>query len=154
MKNKVIVGVLGLPINNKGEYLLALRNDPGRPKSHNKWEIVGGGLEYGESFEECLAREFEEEIGITPKILFPYPIIFTKKRNDKQNSVLVLACYLVSIGKKQPVPNHEEILDVKWFSPQLLQKLDSLDLTNEFVHEIEQIRINYALDTVLQYNHR
>jgi 8-oxo-dGTP pyrophosphatase MutT (NUDIX family) len=154
MPHNITIGVLGLPINKNGEYLLALRNDPNNSKTHNKWELIGGGLEFGESFEDCLHREVREEIGVKPNLLFPYPIIFTKKRTTKHRSQLILATYLVSIGDQLPNPNHHEILEVKWFFPQLLHQLESLDLTTEFIAEAEKIRMHYALDTVLQYNHR
>jgi 8-oxo-dGTP diphosphatase len=55
-----IVGII--LVNRKGDILLILRaNDPSIP-APNKWDIVGGHVEPGESLEQALLREVEEEI--------------------------------------------------------------------------------------------
>lgn len=62
MKNDVekIVGII--LVNRKGEILLVQReNNPNIP-APNKWDIVGGHVEPGESLEEALFREVEEGI--------------------------------------------------------------------------------------------
>lgn len=62
MAEKPVVGVGVIILNNKSEILVAKRRG-----SHaaSKWSIPGGGLEMGESFEECAIREVQEEHGIT-----------------------------------------------------------------------------------------
>jgi len=48
--------------NNKGEFLLQLRdNNPNIPNP-NKWSIFGGMMEEGETPEEAIKRELKEEI--------------------------------------------------------------------------------------------
>lgn len=50
--------------------LLVLKNDNGN------WELPGGGWEHEESFEECLTREVQEELGVEVRsvggVLFMY----------------------------------------------------------------------------------
>ncbi len=59
-KKYVTCGVRVLIINNKDEILLGRRID----HKDRFFAAPGGHLEYGESFEECAARELYEEINI------------------------------------------------------------------------------------------
>lgn len=53
--------------NDKGEFLLALRdNKPGIPFP-NHWDLIGGHVEEGETPEEALVREVKEELDIDLK---------------------------------------------------------------------------------------
>jgi 8-oxo-dGTP diphosphatase len=50
--------------NDKGEFLLALRdNKPGIPFPDH-WDLIGGHVEEGETPEEALVREVKEELDI------------------------------------------------------------------------------------------
>ena len=55
----VAVGVL---LNDKEEVLIALR--PSQSHQGGLWEFPGGKVEAGESVEQALNREFEEELGV------------------------------------------------------------------------------------------
>lgn len=62
------------------------------------WAMPGGGLDVGESAEAGLVREFEEELGITPKLgrlLFTQQFIFTNK-NGKQTEKFELYFHVVN----------------------------------------------------------
>ena len=53
--------------NDKGEFLLYLRdNKPGIPFPDH-WDLIGGHVEEGETPEEALVREVKEELDIDLK---------------------------------------------------------------------------------------
>lgn len=47
--------------------LLLLRDDIPSLSNPNTWQLIGGGVEQGESHEEALKREIREEIGVVAK---------------------------------------------------------------------------------------
>jgi 8-oxo-dGTP diphosphatase len=53
--------------NDKGEFLLALRDDKSWIPFPNHWDLIGGHVEEGETPEEALVREVKEELGIDIK---------------------------------------------------------------------------------------
>lgn len=50
--------------NNKKQILLLLRDDIPTIPYPNMWDIPGGHVENGETPEECIVREIEEEMGM------------------------------------------------------------------------------------------
>lgn len=79
-------------IIRQGKILLLKRRDP-RPTFDKKWEFPGGGIEVGESEEQCLLREAKEETGYQVKILERVPKIYhTRYRDDggKRYSVFLI----------------------------------------------------------------
>ncbi len=64
MKRK---GVSIIFINDRKEILLLLRDDKDTIPYPNMWDLPGGHVESGESAEECIIREMEEEMGLKLK---------------------------------------------------------------------------------------
>jgi len=54
-------------IEHNGKYLMLNRNKKKNDINSGKWIGIGGKFEKGESPEECLVREVEEETGLTLK---------------------------------------------------------------------------------------
>lgn len=64
IKGKKKVGTSILFVNNVNQILLFLRdNNPNIPFP-NCWDILGGGVEAGETPVDCIIREMDEELGI------------------------------------------------------------------------------------------
>jgi 8-oxo-dGTP pyrophosphatase MutT (NUDIX family) len=152
LPKKIVVAAMGLPINNAGKYLLTRRHAPSIPAWHNKWQVCGGELEFGETLEEALEREFQEEIGVIPNIIFPQPIVKTSiwygKETDKsQDTQIILTTYLVDIGEQQiDITHDDETSNYNWFSLSEVMKLESLPMTTEIVTDAEKIlKTNRAL---------
>lgn len=142
-KQKIIVAALGLPINKDHKVLLTQRHAPSKPDWHHKWQLAGGGLEFGETLEEAVVREMYEELYVHAKIVYPHPIvktsIFTKSTSDEEmDTEVILITYLVDIGDQVPDLKHDpdwETEDWGWFTLEEVRRLKSLPQTLEIVEE-------------------
>ena len=141
--NKIIVGVLGLPIrkNGKGwEFFLTQRLAPHRKDINLKWQLAGGELEFGETPEQTLVREFQEELAIIPQILYPYPIVISHTWQTSKSQIILLN-YLVDIGNQQPQnvdPDHETG-KMGWYSNTEIRTLDCLPNTHNIIDRAQEI---------------
>ena len=102
------VGVFAI-IERDGRYLLAHRADI------DWWNLVGGGLEYGETIEQGLAREVQEEVGSAIEIV---RLVGVYGKPRKREIVLTFLCRLTA---KSPEPTTgPEASEVGWFTPDAL----------------------------------
>jgi len=132
----IYIGVLGLAYDGKGKFLLTQRNQPEDTEVHLKWQIAGGGMEYGETPEQTLAREMQEELSVSVRILSPQPIAKTSVWDLKDRSYhITLLTYVVSLDNQTPKIGDPETHAFKWMTPNEIATLDSLPLTREIVEE-------------------
>lgn len=71
-RRKVVEVAVGVLIRPDGRFLLTSR-PPGKVYE-GYWEFPGGKLEQGESVEQALRRELQEEIGITIACVHPWKV--------------------------------------------------------------------------------
>jgi len=95
------------------EILLSMRRAPGVPGLHEKWELPGGKIEFGETPEQAIVREIQEELGITVKPTRLLPYLHTNVW-EYEHAVqhVVLSCYECDL--------QEDLLfgppqDARWF---------------------------------------
>ncbi|MCR6672147.1 8-oxo-dGTP diphosphatase MutT [Devosia ginsengisoli] len=81
------------------------------------WEFPGGKVEPGESPEEALIRELEEELGISTKTACLAPVSFASHSYD--NFHLLMPLY--ACRKWQGEPRMREHTALKWVRPQKLR---------------------------------
>lgn len=75
---KPVGQVYGIVFNDKGEILIA------REKPEDKWAIPGGKPEAGESIEETLRRELEEEVDVSVSKVLPLGAQKVELEGDKE----------------------------------------------------------------------
>jgi 8-oxo-dGTP diphosphatase len=97
-----------------GRVLLAQR-PPGKSMA-GLWEFPGGKLHAGESPEEALVRELEEELGIDTGESCLAPIAFASHRYEKFH--LLMPLYVCRVWKGTPHPHEGQTL--AWVRPQKL----------------------------------
>ena len=140
-------GAAGVCINDQNKLLMVLQGTPDEEKT---WAIPSGGLENGESFEDCCIREFKEETGFDVEI-----IDFIKTKYHTYSEINFQAevqyFFVKIIGGKQEIKDPDYLIyDISWKSEDVLSSLkltypEDLQLYNECLHhwfsQIENKRI-------------
>ncbi len=118
---KLNIRVYGLLVNN--DHIL-LSHEYLRNYAFSKFP--GGGLKLGETPQNCLIREFQEEIGLAihPGHLFFTPDFFVRNYFRQEEQVIVLHYWVNIINSKDL---NEMALGTK--------NIESLDETNAISHE-------------------
>ncbi|OGK59495.1 hypothetical protein A3G65_00075 [Candidatus Roizmanbacteria bacterium RIFCSPLOWO2_12_FULL_37_7b] len=139
MKRKIVPVVIGV-VRKDGHYLLTQRDDldpeDSRYLTYKKpWQFPGGGLEFGESLEECLLRELKEEIGVEVQIERLLPKIFQDTRGWWQG---ILIPYLCRITEQNPIITlDDEACAYGWYRLEEIRDLHSLPKTLEIAQLAE-----------------
>ena len=144
MTNQTLVVGLGLPISADGtKVLLTQRSAPGNPHWHNKWQIAGGKVEFGETVEDAVIRELKEELHVDATISSPFRVVKTSiwrasQTDEGVDTQVVLITHLVDIGSQTPDLDQDydkETENWAWFSLEEARKLDFLPLTIDIIEE-------------------
>lgn len=115
---KQITTVAGVITNEKGEVLCTLRDKGKYDYVSYKWEFPGGKIEQGETNEQALTRELQEELEIDVKINnFFYQV--EHNYPDFHLSMAVYECKLLS--KDMKINVHKGI---KWLATKDIMSLD------------------------------
>jgi 8-oxo-dGTP diphosphatase len=103
------IRVVGAMIERDGKYLITQR--PARATLPNLWEFPGGRVEPGETDEEALARELEEEMGIEVRV--GERVIHTEHAYQSYDiDFCVYRCELT----RGPI-EHKRVQDHRWVRP-------------------------------------
>jgi len=104
-----------------------------RPENHTLaglWEFLGGKIELGESPEQALARELNEELGILAEI-GDLKIACTHSYSDVG---IVILFYEVLFWKGEPKTKHHT--NLKWVTPSELPKMNIPDANRKNLDRI------------------
>ncbi|MGR9395136.1 8-oxo-dGTP diphosphatase MutT [Rhizobium leguminosarum] len=102
-------------IDADGRILLAQR--PEGKSLAGLWEFPGGKVEPGETPEETLVRELEEELGINTKIACLAPLTFAS--HSYETFHLLMPLYICR--RYEGIPQGREGQALKWVRPQALR---------------------------------
>lgn len=132
------VGVGAAIFNEERRLFIALRGKKAR-NERGKWEIPGGSVEFGETFEQAIKREIKEEhrvdidiielLGICDHIIL------------EENEHWVSPTYVCRIREGTPaITEPDKCDDIGWFT---LEEATHLPLSIKTQYDIELLRINY-----------
>jgi XTP/dITP diphosphohydrolase len=121
-------------IMQDGKLLMIKRRDS-RPEFNNKWEFPGGGVEKGETVEDCIKRECLEETGLTIKIEEQVPQILTHYES-KWNYQVFLMTFICSVVSGKVELRDNENSGFGWFTPEEALQEDLLPLNSQLITDV------------------
>lgn len=122
---KVAAGII-----RDGNRVLATQRGYGDMK--DGWEFPGGKIEAGESPQEALLREIEEELGVAI-IIEDY---FMTVEYDYPEFHLSMDCFLASVkaGEEIELKEHKA---ARWLAPEELGQVDWLPADSDIIRRLE-----------------
>ncbi len=125
----MVSAFLAVIVNEKGEVLLQRRHDPGH-EADNKWELPGGGLNYGETPEQAVIREVKEETGYDIEVIKLLPKIYTNTWPDAQVLLISYHCRIIG-GDYAKLDS--EVSEGKFIDPEKMDYSDALPFIKEII---------------------
>ncbi|HJT55565.1 MAG TPA: NUDIX domain-containing protein [Ktedonobacteraceae bacterium] len=103
------IGVFAVIFDEQGRILLGHRRDT------DWWNLPGGGMEKGETVDEALCREVQEETGLEVEVR---QLVGVYSKPQKQEVVLTFRCHITGGS----IHATEEIIESKYFTPDALPR--------------------------------
>ena len=120
---------MGAAILRHGRVLAARRTFPA--EAAGRWEFPGGKVEAGETSDDALVREIDEELGCTIEVTSWLP----ERAAIGDRHVLRVA--LARLVDGEPDPHEHDA--VRWLSPDELDDVDWLDADRPFLTSLRAV---------------
>ena len=105
-----------------------------------KYELPGGGLDFGETFEEVLKREIREEMGLEVTWVADKPMYVMTSRQEKARGMdwyyVLCLCFQIDLKDLDFTPS-EECRAIKLFSKEELRNVLVASQLKEFVEQFD-----------------
>ena len=82
-----------------------------------EWDIPGGGMQFGETMQECLTREAKEETGLNVRV---ERLLFATTRLVTPVRQIIILVYLCHADSDEVMLSHEHT-DYLWATPEQLK---------------------------------
>lgn len=124
MQDQIAKTVGALFIGADRKILLGLRA-PSKKVWPNHWDTIGGRVEAGESLQEALVREVQEEVGVTPT-RFELIAVVAEKQPEIYGAALHHVYAVTAWQGGDPANICDEHTELKWFSVSEMRLLSNL----------------------------
>ncbi|WP_342528747.1 NUDIX hydrolase [Chryseomicrobium sp. FSL W7-1435] len=115
-RGNVWLGVAGIVINSKGEWLVVQKRYGGL---NGKWSLPAGFVEGNETVDQAVLREIKEETGIDANVI---QLIGFRSGVIKEKISDNMAIFFLKPvdSEQQPHPQLEELYEARWMTPEQL----------------------------------
>jgi len=110
------VSVKALVLNGARDSFLVVQEEDG------KWELPGGGLEWGESVTEGLAREIMEEMGVQTSYVAANPAYFFTFKNKLSTAWMANVVYITELESLDFIKS-EECTEIKFINTENISNM-------------------------------
>lgn len=107
-----------------GRVLLGLRSTSAR-SHHGQWDVIGGHREPGETDEQAMVRELQEELGVTPTTYKSAGVL----AENFAGAQYQLHLFSVQEWDGTPTNRSREHVEIAWFSRSEISELDLTSLS-------------------------
>ena len=121
--------VVGAAVVREGRVLAARRTAPA--SAAGRWEFPGGKVEPGETDDESLVREVDEELGVRVRVT--RWLAGSEPLGDRY----LLRVAVASLEGGEPVPTEHD--EVRWLGADELESVDWLDGDRPFLAELSTL---------------
>lgn len=121
MEPKLFLAMKAFVVHN-GKVLI-VRESSNNPvgTNPNKYDVIGGRLEPGERFDECLEREIKEEIGLSATIKRPF-VVNEWRPVVHGEPLQIVGVFFECSAKTDVVTLSADHDDFKWIDPKEYEK--------------------------------
>jgi mutator protein MutT len=129
-----------------GGRILLGRRSPHRRSYANRWDVIGGHVELGETIEEALVRELREEIGVVPTIYERIGSIVDRSLEARGDATYHMFVVTSWTGGPPAMQDNEHAM-LEWFSVKAACALPDLALPEyrEIFRRLETHRQSLAV---------
>lgn len=98
-----------------------------------RWELPGGGMDFGETPKKCLKRELKEELGATSSQISDKPTYVWTQEVEKKGEIInrLFLAYPVKL-KSEKFKITEEAVAIGWFNKKEMAKINLHINTRKF----------------------
>ena len=130
-QEKTIVPVVAALIWNNGKFMICQR--PAHKASGLLWEFVGGKVETGETKEQALIRECQEELAVTISVGDEFMDVV----HEYPDITVQLTLFDATISKG--IPQKLEHNDIKWITPSEIPNYDFCPADKEILKKMIEV---------------